>query len=265
MFADLAFLVEQQGEMLDSIQHSVGMASMYIEEGNALYEKAVESRIGMSMMMLAPGLVIRNESDVKILVILSQLTPLHWEAIDPGHTVRMRCGRVFFTVSAEAFDEKKVPRKREVAGRLAAITASTTLAALTGPLGLVAGAAAGLTVSGTMSGVTSVKEASINGVYANGKTVVFGGRWNYDTKEYYLFCDGTEKTKSGQKYNRPAIIRSELVGPTRSVLVNSKTLPPSVPTEKKEQKWRPGALMSKMMKKMSTNDDTKDSGSSGDA
>lgn len=267
MFSDLSFLVEQQGEMLNSIQRSVEMTSMYLDEGNALYDKAVDSRVGISMMFLAPGLVIRNESEAKILVVLSQLTPLHWEAINPGDTIRMKCGRVFFTVSAEIFDEKKVPKKSEVAARIAGIAASTTVSALTGPIGLVAGAAAGLTLSGTLSGITSVKEASINGVYADGKTVVFGGRWNHDTKEYCLYCDGTEKTPRDQKFNRPAIIKSELMSTKHKSPADAGTLDTTAggaktsgeekntPGQEKEKEkvktgWRPGMFINKMKSRL---------------
>lgn len=225
MFVDFSNIVEAQGEFLDSIERSISKTAMNVEEGNNLINDAVNSRIGMSMMMFAPGLVIRNESEWTILVVLSQLTPLHWEAIDPGHTVRMKCGRVFFTVSAEKYDEKKVPTKLGVAGRMVTITAATVGSALVG-LG-----PAGLAVTGTLSGVTSVGSASINGVYADGKTVVFGGRINPDSGKYELYCEGTEKTDPNQKMNRPAVIQKELVS-----------------VEKKDS-WRPGKKLSRLFGK----------------
>ena len=184
MFMDLAYLVEAQGDMLNNIQHNVQNAASYIDEGNAALVEAIDYRIGMKKMQFAPGLVVRNDSSVKILVILSQLTPLHWDAINPGEVIRMKCGRVFFTVSADVFDEKKVPSKLAVAGRIATITAATIAG------GLLGFGPAGLAVMGTLSGVTSVKSARIDGVYANGKTVVFDGRLNENTQEYELYCTG---------------------------------------------------------------------------
>lgn len=33
---------------------------------------------------IAPGFHCRNESDIPILFVLSQLTPLHWAKVEPG-------------------------------------------------------------------------------------------------------------------------------------------------------------------------------------
>lgn len=42
MFLDFALLTEQQGELLDQIQHQVQAASDYIEEGNQEMVQAIE-------------------------------------------------------------------------------------------------------------------------------------------------------------------------------------------------------------------------------
>ena len=73
----------------------------------------------------APGLFIRNDTLFPILVVLSQLTPLHWLKVEANQTAHINCGRVFFTVSTAFFDEKSVPRQSLVALRIAVITAAT--------------------------------------------------------------------------------------------------------------------------------------------
>eukprot|EP01035_Chromulina_nebulosa_P020186 gene20186-26204_t len=47
MFLDFALLTEQQGELLDQIQHQVQSASEYIEEGNVQMTKAIELQISI--------------------------------------------------------------------------------------------------------------------------------------------------------------------------------------------------------------------------
>lgn len=42
MFLDLAFLVEQQGELLDRIDVQVQSAADYVEQGNLQMEKALD-------------------------------------------------------------------------------------------------------------------------------------------------------------------------------------------------------------------------------
>ena len=44
MFLDMAFLVEQQGEMLDQIEFQVNSAAEYIGEGNQQLGKALDYR-----------------------------------------------------------------------------------------------------------------------------------------------------------------------------------------------------------------------------
>ena len=42
MFLDFALITEQQGELLDQIEHQVKAASDYIDDGNAHVEEAIE-------------------------------------------------------------------------------------------------------------------------------------------------------------------------------------------------------------------------------
>jgi hypothetical protein len=127
---------------------------------------------------IAPGIYVRNESDYKILFVMSQLTPLHWAAVEPGETVHVPCGKVFFTISAEFYSERNVPSKMGTAARLGMITMSCAL----GP--------AGFLLAGSLSGITSVKTVKQNGVFANGKVVIFKGRAAEDQAQVYeLYID----------------------------------------------------------------------------
>ncbi len=114
---------------------------------------------------LAPGFNVRNESNIPILVILSQLSPLHWCKVDPGESKHMDCGRVFFTVSVEPWVEGKEPTKLEVAARLAVVIGATVLG----------GGFTGFAITGLISGMTSYRGIKKSGVYANGRTLVVRG------------------------------------------------------------------------------------------
>jgi hypothetical protein len=80
------------------------------------------------------GLPLANETGVPLLVMLSQLTPCHWARVDPGCTVHLPSGRVWFTVSAVLLDEHTViPTRVCVAAHLTAMAAIATLLP-TGPV-----------------------------------------------------------------------------------------------------------------------------------
>jgi hypothetical protein len=115
---------------------------------------------------LAPGINVRNESEVPVLFVLSQLSPLHWVKVEPGETQHVKCGRVWFTISTDEYEEEEEPSKAGVAARIAAIT---TVTVLTGGL-------LGLGFVGTVSALTSSKGTKMDGVFADGKTVVIGKR-----------------------------------------------------------------------------------------
>ena len=135
---------------------------------------------------LAPGLFVRNECDRPILVVLSQLTPLHWVVIKGNDSAHISCGRVFFTVSTgkstfmftyscahsllnlEFYNEATVPTQSEVALRISAITVSSVLTC-----GVI-----GIGVVGALSAITSQKGAKIDGVLADGCCVVIHGKLN---------------------------------------------------------------------------------------
>lgn len=113
---------------------------------------------------MAPGINVRNETAFPVLFVLSQLSPLHWARIEPGETRHISCGRVWFTISTEVYNEATEPTAAGVALRLTAITAATVL---TG--GLI-----GIGVVGGVSAITSYKGVKMDGVFADGKTIVIG-------------------------------------------------------------------------------------------
>lgn len=113
---------------------------------------------------MAPGMYVRNETEVPVLFVLSQLSPLHWTRVDPGETKHIECGRVWFTISTEPYNEETEPTGAEVALRLAAITATTVLT----------GGLLGIAVVGGISAITSYHGVKEDGVFADGKTVVIG-------------------------------------------------------------------------------------------
>lgn len=96
--------------------------------------------------------------------------------------MHMGCGRVFFTTSVEPWIEGRQPTAVEVAARLGAvITVSVLFGGILG-VGLVGG----------LSGVTSVRGVKMDGVYADGRTMVIKGRKIEETGVYELFIHAIE-------------------------------------------------------------------------
>jgi hypothetical protein len=89
------------------------------------------------------GLSIINQSAIDILVILSQVTPCHWntQPIKPGEMHSFDAGQVWFTVEVDRFRQKKVPSQEGVALSVAAIGATAVAAPF---LAAEAGAALGI-------------------------------------------------------------------------------------------------------------------------
>jgi hypothetical protein len=113
---------------------------------------------------MSPGINVRNETEIPLLFVLSQLSPLHWTRVEPGETQHIDCGRVWFTISTEPYDESTEPTAAGVALRIAAITTVTVLT----------GGILGVGVVGGISAITSYKGLKQDGVYADGKTIVIG-------------------------------------------------------------------------------------------
>ena len=137
------------------------------------------------------GIQVRNETAVPLLVILSQLTPLHWERVDPGQVFnlgnRLHVGRVWFTVSVSLFDERNVPTMAGVGVQLAVVSASffTPIGPVLGPLGAA--------VFGTMSAIASVRGVIKTGVYADGRLLTVRGMADSCGTKYLLhFAEPSE-------------------------------------------------------------------------
>ena len=116
--------------------------------------------------VVAPGFNVRNETPFPILFVMSQLTPLHWTKVLPGETCKINCGRVFFTISTELYNEETEPTAAGVAMRLAAITAASVSG-----FGLLVGVG----IVGGVSAITSSKGVKMDGVYADGRCAVVTG------------------------------------------------------------------------------------------
>jgi len=143
-----------------------------------------------------PGIFVKNESSVDVMAVLSQLTALQWntEPIKPGETYELKCGRVWFTLTANVFDAKRLPTRGGVAARVAMMA---NFAILAGPVLLPAA----LIVTGGVSRYTSnfakthrtlaVKGVKRDGVYADGRVVVISGLHTPDGL-YHLYFDRVE-------------------------------------------------------------------------
>ena len=107
---------------------------------------------------------------------------MHWIIIKGNDSAHISCGRVFFTVSTEFYNEATVPTQSEVALRISAITVTSVLTcgmmtytylltcfthSFTCTKGII-----GIGVIGTLSALTSQKGAKVDGVLADGCCVV---------------------------------------------------------------------------------------------
>lgn len=146
---------------------------------------------------------IRNESEVELMGVLSQLTPMHWcGPIGLGDTGKLECFKFWFTLSVNIFDQKRMPTQLGVAARLSAIASATLLGGLFAP--------AALALVGGVSGVTSSPSAAArktlpwrvgdafklrgfkrDGVYADGRIIVVKGMSHADGT-YQLYLDRIE-------------------------------------------------------------------------
>jgi hypothetical protein len=140
--------------------------------------------LGQAMSNLATaGIAVKNESNVPILVIISQLTPLYWQKVMPGETFnehnKLGMGKVWFTCSCSAFDPKNEPTKEGVASSIAAIAVGTPLilpALAVGGAASVAGAGMlglGALLTGTGWGLGIAAAGAVVGV--GGTAAAVGG------------------------------------------------------------------------------------------
>lgn len=130
---------------------------------------------------IAPGMYVRNDAEIPVLFMLSRETPLHWVKLEPGQVYHVKCGRVFFDVSAEPWTEGCEPTGAGITAEVAALTVGITASAaiiLVG--GLVIGGAIGaaaITAESTAlkHALLSKKSAKISEVCADGRIAVISG------------------------------------------------------------------------------------------
>ena len=135
---------------------------------------------------------VRNESDVPLLVVASQLTPLHWGKCLPGETWNSKneqnMGKVWFTVSVCLYDAAQEPTGPAVAARIAAITAATVFT----------GGLLGVGAVGGASALTSTVGVKKDGVYADCRCLVVRGVQHGDgTYELYFAAEEDLDEKTG--------------------------------------------------------------------
>eukprot|EP00631_Chrysoreinhardia_giraudii_P002789 CAMPEP_0197424582 /NCGR_PEP_ID=MMETSP1170-20131217/26887_1 /TAXON_ID=54406 /ORGANISM="Sarcinochrysis sp, Strain CCMP770" /LENGTH=196 /DNA_ID=CAMNT_0042952071 /DNA_START=73 /DNA_END=663 /DNA_ORIENTATION=+ len=142
-----------------------------------------------------PGVSIRNESDVPLMGVLSQLTPLHWtgDAVAPGETVKISSGRVWFTLDVNGYDKNELPTAAGTAARLTAIVASTIFVPLPLPLTLaITGGVSRVTSNySTTNKTLAVRGDRLDGVYADNRVAVVKGFARPDGI-YVLYVDRYE-------------------------------------------------------------------------
>lgn len=117
-------------------------------------------RLKCTGRLLAPGMLVKNDTDHPILFVLSQISPLHWDRVEPHDTRQINCGRVLFTASAEFYNPATEPTALGVAVRLATMTVTTVFIPVVGVIAV-----------GAALGVTSAKGARLDGILADGKLI----------------------------------------------------------------------------------------------
>ena len=151
--------------------------------------------------ILRSGISVHNDTDIPLLVVLSQLTPLHWssEPVLPGETWNnenhLGVGKVWFHITVIPWDKDVVPTQGGVAAGITAwsvgIIATSVLVTASGPIG-----GALFTLFARLNSSTNqvpLYQAHIAGarksdVYADGKTFTViraneGGRMTLSFKE----------------------------------------------------------------------------------
>ena len=136
------------------------------------------------LAIIRSGISVYNDTDVPLLIVLQQLTPLHWssEPVLPGETWNLnnhlKIGKVWFNVTVIVWDKDLVPTKVGVAAGITAwsvgIVATSVLVAASGPLGGTV--LFGLAKFNSGRNLTPMYHSAIPGarkysVYADGKTL----------------------------------------------------------------------------------------------
>jgi len=188
-----------------------------------IFETFLWKRIAMSIFellqstgsaIIRSGIAVHNDTDIPLLVVLSQLTPLHWssEPVLPGETWNnenhLGIGKVWFHITVIPFREDLVPTQGGVAAGITAwsvgIVATSVLVTASGPIG-----GALFTLLARFNGGTNlippyqahIAGARKSGVYADGKTFTVirtteGGRICLSFKEETASTNSSANTPS---------------------------------------------------------------------
>jgi hypothetical protein len=156
---------------------------------------------------MVSGIRVRNETPIPILIVCSQLTPLHWGKIMPGETWNLnneqKMGKVWFTCQVSAYSQKEEPTAASVAASIAAMTVATPLILLTGGAGAVGVLAAGGYLAEKTKGSVSSGSDELSfsvvgtrrdGVYSDGSTLFVRGKLN-DAAAYELYYAGDDEMR----------------------------------------------------------------------
>lgn len=159
------------GRLGGAIAEAAGSAS-------AAVRSAADAAAAAASNALVAGIAVKNESELPILVICSQVTPLHWGKIMPGETWNVHnvlgMSKVWFTVCVTPWDPKKEPTAAGVAASLAAVAIAVPLVAAP----LVLGGAASLAMApimGIMATDAGTTAAASMGAAVFGTLALGGG------------------------------------------------------------------------------------------
>lgn len=151
---------------------------------------------------MVSGIKVRNETPIPILIVCSQLTPLHWGKIMPGETWNLnneqKMGKVWFTCQVSAYSQKEEPTAASVAASIAAMTVATPLLILTGGVIVAGGYLAEKTKGSVSSGSDELSFSVVgtrrDGVYSDGSTLFVRGKLN-DAAAYELYYAGDDEMR----------------------------------------------------------------------
>ena len=75
-----------------------------------------------------------NESEIPVVVVVSQAGPLYWKALQPGQSWTQKTGKVWFTLEAYPYTGNNEPTKLGAAVSVLVPTGAALAAVLTGKL-----------------------------------------------------------------------------------------------------------------------------------
>lgn len=123
---------------------------------------------------------VANESEIPVVVVVSQAGPLYWTALQPGQSWTQETGKVWFTLEVYPYTGNNEPTKLDAAVSVLVPTGAALAAVVTGGLGAGFASAAIFGGKAMHSALTrSCNHAMKKGHYADGHQVrVRGGPEN---------------------------------------------------------------------------------------